>query len=343
MIKKITVLAMATVMLLMQGCGSGSMKMRADTAVSNDRVSTGYDMGGTADAVEAGGAQDAALENGAEEAAQEEAAEVQSNQKLIITQELTVETKEFDTLLSDVKAQVGKLGGYIENSEISGSADSGRRYASLKIRVPAKKTNDFISVVEQGGTVIYNSTSTEDITLHYVDTESHLKALKVEEESLLNLLEKATKLSDIFEIQRELTEVRYQIESCESQLRVYDNQVDYSTIHVTVNEVDRETSVEKKGFWPEAGARFFDNLYAVGQGLRGFALWLIGSLPVLVFYAILIACIVFLCKRVVRRRGSRKGRKFSGKKKQESGEEPPLSEKENSLSGEENQSAGNGE
>lgn len=61
----------------------------------------------------------------------------------------------------------------------------------------------------------YDSKTTEDVTLEYVDTESHLKALKTEEETLLALLEKAEKLSDVFEIQEELTNVRYQIESYE--------------------------------------------------------------------------------------------------------------------------------
>ena len=232
--------------------------------------------------------------------------EVQAGQKLIVTENLTVETENFDSFVESVNRKTTALGGYIESSEISGAYEYESRNASFQIRIPAEKLPDFITVVDENGTVTYDSKTTEDVTLQYVDTQSHLNALKTEEETLLSLLEKAEKLSDVFEIQQELTEVRYQIESYESQLRVYDNQVDYSTVNLTVYEVSRETTVEKQGFWSEAGAQFLDSLYFVGQVLRGFALWFIGSLPVLVVLAVIVAGIVFAVKKHRRKKREKK-------------------------------------
>lgn len=177
---------------------------------------------------------------------------------------------------------------------------------SFKIRISAEKREEFVSVVDETGNVVYNSKTTEDVTLQYVDTESHLNALKVEEETLLSLLEKAEKLSDVFDIQARLTEVRYQIESYESQLRVYDNQVDYSTVNLTVSEVNRETTQVKRGFWSEATAEFSDTLYYVGQSLRGFAIWFIGSIPVFAILAVVIVVAVVLVKRSIRKRRLKK-------------------------------------
>ena len=68
----------------------------------------------------------------------------------------------------------------------------------------------------------------------YVDMQSHVKALRTEQNTLLELIEKADKLKDIIALQSQLTQVRYEIESYESQLRMYDNRVNYSTLNLTV-------------------------------------------------------------------------------------------------------------
>ena len=69
--------------------------------------------------------------------------------------------------------------------------------------------------------------------------QSHKKALLAEQESLLSMMEQAESIEDIIAINEQLTDVRYQIESMESQLRTYDNQVDYSTVNLYIDEVER--------------------------------------------------------------------------------------------------------
>lgn len=232
-------------------------------------------------------------------------AEQQAGKKLIVTQELNVETSEFGTFMDTVNRRAEALGGYIERSEISGSAEYRNQSANFCIRIPAEKLAEFIVSVEENGTVVYNSKSTEDVTLQYVDTESHLKALKVEEKTLLSLLEKAEKLSDIFAIQEELTEVRYQIDSYESQLRVYDNQVDYSTVNLSVTEVFRETTAVKNGFWSEASAGFSDSLYSVGRAFRGFGVWFISCIPQLFTCGAVIVVLWLIVRRFLKKRGKK--------------------------------------
>lgn len=283
--------------LLFGGCGSAVTDMAASTADSTADVTSSYKGEIAEEAVD----DSADMEEGAEVYAE------QTAKKLIVTEYMNVETTEFDAFITEVSQKVDALGGYIENSEMSGTMEYGNQYADFRIRIPADKLEEFISAVDENGTVIYDSKTTEDVTLQYVDTESHLNALKTEEETLLSLLEKAEKLSDVFEIQERLTEVRYQIESYESQLRVYDNQVDYSTVNLTVSEVSRETVAVKKGFWSEATAEFSDSLYFVGQALRGFAIWFIGSIPVFVLLAVVIVVVWQIVKRI-RRKKQAKGK-----------------------------------
>ena len=77
--------------------------------------------------------------------------------------------------------------------------------------------------------------------MNYVDVESHITALKTEQESLLKMLEQADTIETILAIQNQLTQVRYQLESYESQKRTYDNDLNYSAVYVYVQEVERES------------------------------------------------------------------------------------------------------
>ena len=221
----------------------------------------------------------------------------QVNRKLIRNFDVNIETKEFDGVLSGIQAKVQELGGYIEQSSLDGGSayySHYNRYSDMTVRVPTDKLDSFIANVKETANVTYISESTEDITLRYVDTESRKIALETERDRLLELLEKAETVEDIITIESRLSEVRYELESYASQLRTYDNQVDYSTVHISIREVDRETKVEPKTFWEEVTEEFGDSLYDMGRGFRNFAIWFLGSSPYLVIWAVVIVAVVLV-------------------------------------------------
>lgn len=222
------------------------------------------------------------------------------NQKLIYTYNYSVETKEFDVFYEKISKKTSQLGGYVENSETEGSVSDGiNRYASLTLRIPADRMDQMISLLNTDSNITYQSRSSENITLKYVDMESHLKALRTEQKTLLQLLEKADKLKDVIALQSQLTEIRYEIESYESQLRLYDNLVDYSTLYLNITEVERTTNVatKKTSFAEEAFNKLSDNLYALGQWMRSAAIWAIGSMPLLILLAVIGGCIFRFWKK----------------------------------------------
>ena len=99
-------------------------------------------------------------------------------------------------------------------------------------------------MVEGVSNITYRQENVEDVTLDYVDVESRKKMLETEQQRLLELLETAESLDDILTIESRLTEVQYELDSKESQLRTYDNQIDYSTVYLDINEVVRYTPQE---------------------------------------------------------------------------------------------------
>lgn len=286
--KKMRLLAsLLMISLLAAGCGSSDKFMATESAMATEDY-----------AVEEEKAFDETpAESGAVNA--DISTVAQSNRKLIRTVDLQIQTREFDTVLTSVQERVQELGGYVEQSSIdSGSTyySSYNRYSYLTVRIPSDKLDGFLENVKETANVTNISESTEDITLRYVDAESRKIALETEQSRLLTLLEKAETVEDIITIESRLSEVRYQLESYTSQLRTFDNQVDYSTVHINIHEVDRETKVEPKGFWDEVKEEFGNSLYGIGNGIRGFGIWFLGSSPYLIIWAIVIAGVVYVVK-----------------------------------------------
>lgn len=231
----------------------------------------------------------------------------ETSDKIIYTYNYSVETKAFDEFMDTLQQRVNEYGGYMESSEVNGNQEMNiRRYAYLVIRVPADKMHSFLEMVKNNSNVTYSSSSSENVTLSYVDLQSHIKALKVEQESLMALLERAETTEDIIAIQGQLTDVRYELEAYESQLRVYDNRINYSTLYLDINEVERESSVSTElTYGEEIRQGLSDTLYDLGQGLRSFSIWFIVNLPVLLLWAVILV-IIFLIVRALIKRSSKK-------------------------------------
>lgn len=235
------------------------------------------------------------------------------NRKLIQTVTMYAETEDMIPILDEVNGRIAELGGYIESSNIhNGSAYGGRRYrtARLTIRIPAKELDAFLSKVEAVSNVVSTQKTVEDVTLNYVSTESRLKALQAEEERLLELMAKANTLNDLLTIEKRLTEVRTELERVASTLRVYDNQVDYATIHLTIEEVKEYTEVtEPETLWERISTGFVESLEDVGIIIEDLFVFFIVSIP---YFALLsvgpvtVLLIVLLVMHIVRKKRSRK-------------------------------------
>lgn len=230
------------------------------------------------------------------------------DQKLIKTVTMEAETEDLDALLDQLEERIAQLGGYVENRNVyNGSAYAHYRYrsADLTIRIPAADLDAFVSQVEGISNIISVNESQDDVTLRYVDTQSRIEALKVEQERLLELLANAETMSDLLEIEKRLTEVRYDLESTTSQLRVLENLVSYATVELEISEVEVLTEVEEQTVWQRMGTGFTENLRDMGRGLTDLCVWAVTYSPQLLIFAGAVCLIIWLCRRSIRRIRSR--------------------------------------
>ena len=231
-----------------------------------------------------------------------------TNRKLIRNVNLEVETQDFQTLIANVTNRVKTLGGYIENSNIyNGSTFSGemQRNATMTLRIPSAKADIFLTEVADQSNITQQNENVNDVTLEYVDLESHKKVLLAEEENLIELLEATTDIDDMITLESRISNLRYQIESMESQLRTYDNKVDYTTITLHVSEVVELTEItepepepEEPTTWERISTGFADNLNRVVTTFTDLLVWFLSNLPSLLVWAVIIFIIVKIIKRL---------------------------------------------
>lgn len=230
-----------------------------------------------------------------------------SSRKLITTVNMETETEHYDDLMMWLHTRIGEYGGYVEYSENHGNQSS-RRYSSFTIRIPAINLDAFLTGLSEESNVTYQTRSVKDITLNYVDVQSHKEALLVEQQRLMELLEKADNLQDLLTIEERLTYVRYELEAYESQLRTYDNQIDYSTIHLSIREVKVLTAPEPEGFWARVTAGFQDDLKDVTEDLVEFAIDFLSNIPTLIVWAVILLIGGSILRALLRIRRNRKER-----------------------------------
>ena len=173
---------------------------------------------------------------------------------------------------------------------------------------------------------------TQDVTLTYVDLESHVKALRTEQQTLMDLLAKAEKVEDIILIQNRLSDVLYEIESYESTLRTFDDQIAYSSVHLNIQEVQRETTVEKETAGQEIARRFRENWEDVKEGFARFGINFVSELPVIfvwiVFLGIIALVIVLIVKGGPKRQAKRERRLAMARQKIYQKEQAKLKQQE---------------
>ena len=236
-------------------------------------------------------------------------ASLPEGRKWIITIDMNVETDDLDAMMADLDQKINSLGGYVEDQNIhNGSNYASHRYrsANLTVRIPDEKVDQFTDDISGMANVVSQNLRREDITLQYVATSSRVTALETEEARLLELLAKAETMEDLLEIEARLTDVRYELENHASQLRLYDNQVDYATIYLFIDEVQEYTPVAEKTVWERIRDGFKSSLEGVGDGFVDAAVWVLANSPYLVVWGVLLTVAVLVLRTLGKRRSFRK-------------------------------------
>ncbi len=234
-----------------------------------------------------------------------ESAAVQTQDKIIRTFYMDVETQEFDSLITKLDAEINRLNGYVEQSRISGQSyynSEDARYGAITARIPRERVDEFVSFVntDENANVIDKQETTENVTLEYADIESRKKALEIEQERLFALLEKSDSLDSIVTLESRLSEIRYQLQNYNTTLLTYDNKVYYSTVTINIHEVKKYTPAAeiKQSVGTRIKNGFSNSIYRLSEGAKDFVVWFVVNLPYLIIWAIILTAIILSARRI---------------------------------------------
>lgn len=243
-------------------------------------------------------------EYSADEAKPEQAENDLASRKIIKNATLNFDTQAFDEFLESLNARILSSGGYTQSSETYGdsyySSSSRYRSAYVVVRIPADRYDTFIAEAGKLGSLTYKSESVDDVTMAYTDTESRLRALRTEYDVLVDILSKAESLNDVISLQSRISEVSYQIDSYESQLRQYDNLISYCTVRINVNEVNRETApIYEQTFGDKIRLGLDETFEDIANGAENFAVWFVVNLPYIIIWAVIITAAIVAIKLII--------------------------------------------
>ena len=154
-----------------------------------------------------------------------------SERQIISQASLTVEVEYVGTAITELRAFVESVGGFIEHVSTTDGPQPGR--GSATIRVPAEQFNHTIDRIEAFGEVLGQSLGQTDVTGDAIDLAAQLRSERSAEASLLKLLDRAVSVSEVLTVERELGRVRANVERLQGQLDFIERSVALATITVT--------------------------------------------------------------------------------------------------------------
>ena len=212
-----------------------------------------------------------------------------TDKKIIKTGDIKFETNDLEATYKQVIGAVKQQQGIIQND--SEGKEYGSVFRRMTIRVPSQRFDVFVSEISKGVSYFDNKDiSAVDVTEQYIDIEARLKAKKTLEARYLELLKKANKVSEMLEIEAQLSAIREEIEAKEGQFRYMKSQIAMSTITLEFYK----TVAEKEGSLVPYGTKIWN---ALGDGFSSLSETLLGLLSIWPFAILAVVLGYYIRKR----------------------------------------------
>jgi uncharacterized protein DUF4349 len=161
------------------------------------------------------------------------------DRKIIRNADLTLEVAEPDAAQRKINSIAESLGGFVVTSESKHHQTSEGKQeleVNLVVRVPAAKFGPALDQIRAtANRTIQEKITGEDVTEEFIDLEARLKTQKALEQQFLEIMKQAHKVEDALEVQRQIAEVRTEIEKIEGRRRFLENRASLSTITINLS------------------------------------------------------------------------------------------------------------
>jgi len=231
------------------------------------------------------------------------------DRKILRDANLTLEVSNPEDAQRKITSVAESLGGFVVTSESkqrqTAEGATHELEVNLVIRVPAPQFGPALDQIRAtGNRVVQEKITGQDVTEEFIDLEAHLKTQKALELQFLEIMKQAHKVEDALEVQRQIAEVRTEIEKLEGRKRFLENRASLSTITVSL-QTPTAIAVNTSGFGRDVREAVADSV----QLAIGIVLFLIRFVIVMIPVFLLIILPGYFIARYFLRR-ARKTRKL---------------------------------
>ncbi|MFF1700881.1 DUF4349 domain-containing protein [Streptomyces sp. NPDC058252] len=273
--------------LALTGCGAGDNGGTASDSKADQGAAAAQD-----GEKGAGGAADSSRANGSKATTPPKV----TASHIIRTASLTVRVKDVPKALDDAGATTENAGGYVGN-ETTTRDDRGHERTRVVLRVPTDQYEQVLADLEGTGKVVERTAKAQDVTDQVVDVESRIKSQRASVARLRELMDQATKLSDVVTLEGELSSRESDLEALLAQQASLKDRTSLATITLSLSETPVQKA-EKK----DAAPGFVDALTGGWHVLVTMVRWIALALGAVLPFAAVLALIVLVWMRLVRPR-----------------------------------------
>ena len=234
------------------------------------------------------------------------ATEIPAADRLIVkTAVLSMAVETVEGAVTRIAAYALQNGGFVVSSNISVEDISPR--GMIVIRIPSDIFDAGMSALKGMGEVKSEQMNGQDVTEEYVDLDAQLRNLRAAETQFLAIMRQAVKITDILEVQRQLTEVRDRIERIEGRMKYLRQSAAMSTITVYLTTDPKVLPVvdEREPWKPFAVVKdAVRNLIDIGKALVEVLIWLVVYIPLWLLIGLLGWGVYRLIRRMLRKKVS---------------------------------------
>lgn len=262
-----------------------------------------------------------------------------SQEKLVYTCDISIETTEYSDTMSKIQDLIKSYNGVVQSMSESDNAydwyysgyekKSGTLSCYIQMRIPADKYEEFTNGLgDVGGKVISKNQSVDNISQQYFDTEITIASLEKEESKLLEMMDKASTIEEMIQIESRLQEVDAELMRNKTDMKYMDLDVAYSYVNISVREVVEYTKDDENRktntFLDRLKNTLEDTVKGLGNNLENLLFFIIMIVP----YIIIVVAILLIYNKILKDKVKSLKRKRRERKESEDKEEGTLTLKE---------------
>ncbi|MFH8448738.1 DUF4349 domain-containing protein [Streptomyces fungicidicus] len=232
---------------------------------------------------------------GAADGARETAPPKATANRIIRTASLTVRVKDVPGALDEARTTTENAGGYI-GSETTDRDEDGHEHTRVVLRVPVEKYEEVLTGLEGTGRLLARTAKAQDVTDQVVDVESRITSQRASVARIRELMDRATKLSDVVTLEGELSSRQADLEALLAQQASLKDRTSLATITLTLSE----SPVKKAAQDDDPG--FLDALAGGWDAFLTMLRWLAVAIGAVLPFAAVAALVVLLWLKAVRPR-----------------------------------------